>query len=138
MKPNTTYSFCVVAVYQPKAGGASVLTVNPVTVKTKTAVFVAPKLVKSATGDITTTSITLRWQAYSSADDFLVTCSQIALNFNIGGNASYLKDGTGNIIGVTITGLQPARKYDFVIAAMNSTLNATSAILKKSVTTLKS
>jgi len=110
-------------------------------VKAKTAKFVAPKLTKSLAGDITAQSITLRWQPQPDATSFLVTCllktTPIVLNFEIGGNASYLKDGLGKIVGITITGLNPGLKYDFSIQATNSTLNAASAILKKSVTTLK-
>ena len=144
LKPTTAYSFRVVAVYEPKAGGVSVETAKPVTVKATTAKFLAPKLAaKSATlaSDLTSTSITLRWLANSDADGFFVTCLQkttpITLNFGTGGNATYLTDGLGKIVGVTITGLNPGMKYDFSIQATNSTLNATSAILKKSVTTLK-
>jgi len=144
LKPTTAYSFRIVAVYEPKAGGTSVETTKPVTAKATTAKFVAPKLAaKSATlaSDLTSTSITLRWLANSDADGFFVTCLQkttpVVLNFEIGGNASYLTDGLGKIVGITITGLNPGVKYDFSIQATNSTLNAASAILKKSVTTLK-
>jgi len=144
LKPNAAYSFRIVAVFEPQTGGAPVESAKPVKVKGKTAKFVAPKLApKSATliSDITTASITLRWQACPDADNFLVTCVQkagaVVLNFDFGGNASFLTDGQDNIIGVTITGLQPGVKYDFAIQATNSTLNAASAVLKKSVMTLK-
>jgi len=140
LKPNTTYSFRVVAMFEPKAGGASVESAKPVKVKGKTAKFIAPKLAaKSLTlaSDITSTSITVRWQAHAGAEDFLVTCSLKKVSIDISDNMSFITDSQDNIVGVTITGLQPGVKYDFTIQATNATLNAASAILKKSVTTLK-
>ncbi|MCL2648050.1 MAG: fibronectin type III domain-containing protein [Phycisphaerales bacterium] len=140
-QPNGTYSFRIVAVYQPKSGGAMVESSKAVTVKAKTTAFLAPKLVKAMDGDRDATSITLRWLVSPDADGFDVTCLQnkmpIVLDFSDGGNASFIRDSNDKIVGVTITGLNPGTKYAFAIRGTNSVLDVESAILKVSVATLK-
>ena len=140
LAPKTAGTFFVVAVYEPTAGGEQIRSAKPVKVKAKTAALAAPKLAKAATGDITATSITLRWKPVAGADAFIVMCMQqknkIALYYGLGGNASFIYDN-GKIVGVTITGLTAGTKYNFTIQGVNTTLNARSAITKKTVTTLK-
>ncbi len=141
--PKTSYSFKIVAIYQPKSGGETLESGKPVKVKAKTATFLAPKAVKTVTGDADLTSLTLRWQVHPDADGFNITCLQkkapVTLDFGDGGNASFVYGGNSgtDIIGVTITGLSPGLKYDFTVRATNSDLGMESAVLKKSVSTLK-
>ena len=141
----SSYTIRVTAIYQPLSGGDT-LESKAVVVKAKTvATFAAPKFDKAIVGDTGATSVTLRWTAHPDATDFNVECWQIdgknktaiTLNFNPGGNAAYIKNAQGQIIGVKITGLDPGTKYDFAVQGTNPTLSITeSAIVKKSVTTL--
>ncbi|MCL2647465.1 MAG: leucine-rich repeat domain-containing protein [Phycisphaerales bacterium] len=138
--PNTAYTFKIVAVCQPIGGGEAVESSKAVVVKGKTTAFLAPKLVKAVAGDVSYTSITIRWQANADADGFNVNCllnkTVVPLDFGDGGNASYLYDN-GKIVGVTITGLSAGAKYSFTVSGKNSVLDVESAMLKVSVATLK-
>ncbi|MCL2641166.1 MAG: fibronectin type III domain-containing protein, partial [Phycisphaerales bacterium] len=140
----SSYTIRVTALYQPISGGDT-LESKVVVVKAKTvAAFAAPKFDKAIVGDTGATSVTLRWAAHPDAASFKVECWQvqgknqtvIALNFNPGGNATYIRNAQGQIIGVKITGLDPGTKYDFVVQGTNPALSIQeSAIVKKSVTT---
>jgi len=135
----TSYTFRVVAVCEARDGDDARES-KAVTVKAKTATFVAPKLAKAVAGDTGLTSITFRLKADANADGYLVICTQGKQKTPVAIHLSWDTDGNGNVV-VTITGvgeiLQPGTKYDFVIQATNDTTGESSLILKKSIKTVK-
>ena len=145
LTPKTTYRYTVVAVCEPKLGGAVAESykVAKVKARTKKPSIAAPKLGKVMIdqGDVGLTSLTVRWTLPATANAFIITCSQkktdIPLDFGRGGNARFLYDDNDQVIGATIMGLSPGVKYTIAIRSMNSVEGTVSKATKKSLVTAK-
>ena len=135
MNPKTAYSYKIVALF------GTLQSAKPVTVKATTTAFTAPKLTKAIAGDIGLTSVTLCWQVHPDATSFDVKVLQnknsVPLTFGAGGNAAWVENTSGKIVGVTITRLDPGKKYDFEVRGLSSVVSTPSAVAKTAVTTLK-
>jgi len=138
LQPNQSYSFRVVVVCEPKAGGVDIVSSKDVTVKAKTAKFVAPKAGKAVKGDVGLTSATVRWQEHAFADGgYVITwfdAKDKKMTNPLG--SEEVEPGETSFV---IDGLSAGAKYTYTVAAVNNAVGAASpsAVLKKSVTALK-
>jgi len=137
LRSGTSYSYRVVAVCRT-ATGAEIVSSKSVTAKAKTLAFAAPKAAKAVKGDVQLMSVTVRWQTQAFADEGYTITWYDAKDKKL----TTPLDSQTVAAGVTefeITGLSPGTKYTYTIVALNNSLppGVTSAVLKKSVATLK-